>query len=307
MDREKASDRDKAEAFSKLVPSLIGQPTERILDLIQKLEMTVGRIDKDLFAERTRLSTISTVTRPLSTKWLERWNSQGRPDFSFEIASRHASDLLNEDIQTTDALRVWLGKVYEMFTFQVVYRGPLKSLQRVPGSRPGGMVAESNERVYRRNWFSFVDQHLDELMRKANQLSNGDSQSAYSSSYSSAFLESRRKFKRSPRDEHISYSPATTQFEKTYEDSPSGEIYIVTLKSSSGENVASRTWFDLSKLESSLSTWVTATAEVWASDGKTISAAISLTNDSGNSNAKIPVNSPPEIFQATLKYVKSAN
>jgi hypothetical protein len=296
MDREKASDRDKAEAFSKLVPSLIGQPTERILDLIHKLEMTVGRIDRDLFAERTRLSTISTVTRPLATKWLERWNSQDRPDFNFDVAMRQANSLLLEEIDTPDQLRAWLGKAYEMFTELVVYRGPTKTFQMGSASRPAGMVGESNERVYRRNWFSFVDEHLADLMQKAKQLANGDSKSAYSSSYSSASLATSYAPVQTQESQLNAFSAVTT--------AASTRIQVTIESASVKAATASREWLNKNSMISEVSAWATMIADLWGDSGREINVSISVEGPNGPSSIAIPSKSPSAAADSAISFVK---
>lgn len=296
MDREKASDLDKADAFSKLVPSLIGQPKERILDLIQKLEMTVGRIDRDLFAERTRLSTISTVTRPLSTKWLERWNSQDRPDFNFETAVRDANALLLAEIDSTDELRIWLGKVYELFSDLVIYRGPAKGLQLGSAGRPAGMVGESNERVYRRNWFSFVDDHLTDLTKKASQLANGDTQSAYSSSYSSASLAPNYASAQTKETHLNAFSAVTTATSTRIE---------VTIESASVKAAtASREWLNKNSMIEEVSGWATMIAGLWGDSGREINVSISVEGPNGPSSIAIPSKSPSAAADSAIAFVK---
>jgi hypothetical protein len=271
------------------------------MQLIELLENTVGRIDKELFSERTRLSTISTVTRPLSTKWLERWNTLGRPDYNYEEASKQANSMLQEDITNQEQLQRWLANLYDLFAELVIYRGPLKGLQLGAAGRPAGMVGEGNERIYRRNWFSWIEEHSEDIMQKAIQISTGDTQSAYAASYSSKVRDRGEKSRDSTPPQDVRFSSRNAISPET---PATRDMFIVTINSATSDFVASRTWFDQAKLEISLNAWMLATTDLWALDGETVKGSISLTNDSGTSNANFPSSSPPAICEAILKYVK---
>lgn len=295
MDKEKASEQDKAEAFAKNVPNLLGQPAEVILELIYRLENTVGRIDRELFAERTRLSTISTVTRPLSTKWLERWNTQDREDFDYAFNLKKATELLQFEVEDVQDLRKWLAWVYEMFADVVVYRGSTRSPLGSAG-RPAGMVGEGNERIYRRNWFSWIEENESELMQKARQIGSGDSQSAYSSSYSSAAASSTL----------ADLLPPASQQSRPAPSQPLNEVKIdITIESSepnSGD--ASRSWQSKSSLKAGLESWVSTIAGLWGSNGQQIDISVEITSSGGTTSIRIPNKAPKDAAIAAESFVE---
>lgn len=296
MDREKASDRDKAEAFAKSVPNLIGQPVERIMTLIHLLENTVGRIDRELFSERTRLSTISTVTRPLSTKWLERWNTLDRPDFNYEVAAHRASEMLNREINDNRALQNWLAELYDMFAELVIYRGPTKGPQMGSFGRPAGMVGEGNERLYRRNWFSWIEEHTNDIMQKAIQLSSGDAQSAYSASYSAA----RQSYARPVMDS----APSRTSALSTQAKTEPVQIEVSLESATAPDGVASRTWDSKQSFEAEVAKWVTMIAGLWGAAGEQVHISVNLVKPSGPSSIKIPGKSASAAAEAAKSFVE---
>jgi hypothetical protein len=316
MDREKATNIEKAQAFAKSVPNLIGQPVDRIMQLIELLENTVGRIDKELFSERTRLSTISTVTRPLSTKWLERWNTLGRPDYNYEEASKQANSMLQEEITNQEQLQRWLANLYDLFAELVIYRGPLKGLQLGAAGRPAGMVGEGNERIYRRNWFSWIEEHADDIMQKAIQISSGDSQSAYASSYSSLrtsknSLDTRAKSAFAERMSDV----RGVQIIKAENKSAPGlaapqvssvkiEVTVETTDSNAGN--ASKAWLAQQSLEKELSGWITTISNLWGDSGKSLNVSVAITAESGTSSVKIPNKSPESAAAAVKSFVKAS-
>jgi hypothetical protein len=316
MDREKASNIEKAQAFAKSVPNLIGQPVDRIMQLIELLENTVGRIDKELFSERTRLSTISTVTRPLSTKWLERWNTLGRPDYDYEAASKQATSMLQEEITNQEQLQRWLANLYDMFAELVIYRGPLKGLQLGAAGRPAGTVGEGNERIYRRNWFSWIEEHADDIMQKAIQISSGDSQSAYASSYSSLrtsknSLDTLAKSAFAERMSDVrgvqiikAQNKSAPPLAAPDENSMTISVTVETTDSNAGN--ASKTWLTQQSLNKELSGWITTISNLWGNSGQALHVSVSIAAETGTSSVKIPNKSPEAAAEAVKSFVKAS-
>lgn len=129
------------------------------------------RLQKELKSEtaaqaqvRNRVAFVSTIIRPLSTKWLSRWRVEGRRDISIEDATDRAEELLKFELGSKQGLTQFFELVYSFFEDVVVFSG---------NSKPGGTVAESSKRAYAAAWSNFIFESRDEVWSLAEGLKRG--------------------------------------------------------------------------------------------------------------------------------------
>ena len=132
--------------FRERFPQLKMLSDRELTMFIDELAFHMSKLDASLYKERTKLSTISTIIRPLSTKWLERWKLQRNDGFNYDQALVRVDALMNKEVSGIDQFQLWAEEVFDLFTDLVIFRAsPLDKL--TSARRPSGMVSESNERI----------------------------------------------------------------------------------------------------------------------------------------------------------------
>jgi hypothetical protein len=279
--------------FRERFPELRLLGDAELKELINSLNELMSPIDVDLYGERTKLSTVSTVIRPLSTKWLERWKSLRPNDFNYEQAVLRANELLETELGDLEAAETWLQKVYDLFADLVVFRPNRNENSPVAERRPVGMVSESNERIYRRNWVEFRSRLLKDIQKNADELASGNRTSAYNSSY-------RRTIETGYSD---NYQAQANRNQPEYASVGAMPVatagYSVTIESANTSAAsATKKWSNKVQLEQELDSWLRKIAAVWGDAGLMIHVTLEVTGTSDDSVIKIPNKSQSEASSA---------
>ena len=300
----KTSDKDAAEqnrikVFQERFPELKTLDESKLADLISTLENLMSPADVDLYSERTKLSTVSTVIRPLSTKWLERWRTQRTDGFDYEAALRTANVLLEVVITSKDVADVWFQNVFDLFTELVVFRVNRNEVVHTNTRRPIGMVSEANERIYRRNWAEFVGKHKQTIQSNADSLAAGNRVSGYSNTY------------RPKVDFSLNYVGPTSgnPYNQTFVPQnmssaghpESSATFTVTIESADeGGGSATKKWTSKSLVEQELAKWINKVTGVWGQSGALIHAKLEVLGTDDDSTVEIP-NKTPDQAQSAIK------
>ena len=290
------TDLDRVRVFQERFPELKHLDDSELRSLIHKLEELMSPIDTRLYSERTKLSTISGVIRPLSTKWLERWRALRTKGFDYEVAVKTVTDLLEEDLPNLEAAEVWLQKVYGLFSEFVIFRPNRNNMGNVAERRPIGMVNESNERIYRRNWAEFKSEHLSTLQASAAELAAGRRPSGYATKYRPATVYGS-----------IDFPPSSAGYQAVSNyttNTPTGSALVqptfaITIESADvGGGSASKKWATKSQLESEIETWLRKMTAAWGASGSQLHITLDVSGSSDDFNVKIPNKTPSDATQA---------
>jgi hypothetical protein len=286
----KTTDKDAAEqnrikVFQERFPELKTLDESKLADLINTLEKLMTPADVELYSERTKLSTVSTVIRPVSTKWLERWRTQRTDGFDYETALKAANELLEAEISSDDVADVWFQKVFDLFTDLVVFRINRNEVVRMNTRRPIGMVSEANERIYRRNWAEFVGKYKQTIQSNAESLAAGNRTSAYSSSY-------RRKVDPNQLNAYLeqpmSYGSVYSQPSSTAPIKPEA-IFSVTVESPTDPSAnASKTWGSRDDLLSEFGPWLARLGKAWGETASLVHVTLDAKGTGDDGVVKIP-------------------
>jgi hypothetical protein len=269
--------------------SRIGVATHHLTDeviwkLMNDLRDRIGDDDSELGMERSRLATISTVLRPLSTRWPERWRAE-RIDLDHAALAREAAVLLNREISSLEDLASWFNSVHELFKEFVLFR-PNPTMRNSSGpQRPIGTVNVSNERLYERNWLKWTRDNSAAILSRSKDLAEGKSPEPYRSNYSRPSSYSTRT------------APDVSSF--VYATSKSGEIYKVTLSPSGSDGMeATKSWNSKDSLISDLRKWVETRANVWGSDATLLDFSLEEVNQESTTSAR--QKTPEETIKSIL-------
>lgn len=292
---------DRVRVFQERFPELKHLDDQRLIQLIRELEELMSPIDTRLYSERTKLSTISGVIRPLSTKWLERWRAIRITGFDYEGAVKTVNELLEEDIPNLEVAEIWLQKVYDLFSEFVIFRPNRNDVGRISERRPIGMVGENNERIYRRNWAEFKQLHLATLQANAAELAAGKRPSGYAFSYRSQAVQGS-----------LDIPPASASYQAVPEYAPNNPIgsaqvitYAITIESAdAGGGSASKKWSSKSQLESDIEPWIRKMISAWGASDSQINITLDVSGSTDDFNAKIPNKTPGEGAQAIKSLIE---
>jgi hypothetical protein len=299
-----------SQIFKDRFPQLAKLPETELRMFINQLKKAMSKFDMALYKERTKLSTISTIVRPLTTKWLERWKTQRQDDFDYEKSVYRVELLLNREIENEDQYRKWMEDVYDLFSELVIFRGPAlgqKSDLRVP--KPMGMVSESNERVYRRNWTEFRDLYGRRLIDRAEEIAGGRFDAAYNSSYRPQLKSSEYSpnymqsagFNQGFRDEYIE-QPKVTEAKGSF------PTYTVKFESAElGQGEATKVWTSKQALKGEIARFIDLVASTWGPAGKLVHATFTFDTQQGESSIRIPNKTPDEAAEAVIQLLELAD
>ena len=306
VDSEEAADAQ-AEVFKERFPQLARLDSTQLKAFIKKLDDSMSGPDSLLYRERTKLSTISTIVRPLTTKWLERWKTQRNDGFSYAESLARVEKLLAKEIADLQSFNLWAEEVYDLFTELVIFRpNPLDRIGS-QARRPSGMISEGNERIYRKNWSDFKAEYGHELVRRAEEIANGRSDFAFNAAYRPQIRSVDfdygvpQSFSQGERYE----APAPV---KTYNAMGSFALYKVTFESAMpGQGAASKTWTSKESLKSEIKRFLGVVAGTWGEGGQSIHATFTFESNGGETTIKVPNKSPDEAAESVIKLLDLAD
>lgn len=294
-----ATEQNRIKVFQERFPELKTLDESKLADLISTLEKLMSPADVDLYSERTKLSTVSTVIRPLSTKWLERWRTQRSDGFDYEAALKAANALLETDISSNDVADVWFQNVFDLFTDLVVFRVNRNEVVHMNARRPIGMVSEANERIYRRNWADFVGKHKQIIQNNADSLAAGNRVSAYSNSYRPKVDFSYNYVGSASGGPYR--QTLTSENTRSAEQPEVSATFTVTIESADeGGGSATKKWNSKTHVEQEVAAWIDKVSGVWGESGALIHATLEVVGTNGDSKVEIP-NKTPHQAQAAIK------
>lgn len=261
--------------------------------LVVRLEERASDIDSTLYSARTRISTISTVMRPLATKWLERWREQLGDNFDYDGAAKRVNDLIQKDVTTDEQLSSWLQDVFDLFNDLVIFRKPREESLNPP-KRPMGMVGEANLRIYVRNWAEWCQLNHENLKKRAQQLAEGQVGTAYLSSY------------RRPVDVRPDYvAPNVQSYQIQQQSTAQGLSYKVTVESTdAGAGEASRSWGSREAVLNEVADWLGIITSLWGESGTMVHVSITTTGPNGESSIRVPNKDAASAIQAVKTYIE---
>jgi len=153
-------------------------------------------------------------------------------------------------------------------------------------------------------------------MQKAIQISSGDSQSAYASSYSSlrTSKNSLNTLAKSAFAERMSdvrgvqiikaQNKSAPPLAAPDENSMTISVTVETTDSNAGN--ASKTWLTQQSLNKELSGWITTISNLWGNSGQALHVSVSIAAETGTSSVKIPNKSPEAAAEAVKSFVKAS-
>ena len=304
--------------FRERFPQLKMLSDRELTMFIDELAFHMSKLDASLYKERTKLSTISTIIRPLSTKWLERWKLQRNDGFNYDQALVRVDALMNKEVSGIDQFQLWAEEVFDLFTDLVIFRAsPLDKL--TSARRPSGMVSESNERIYRKNWTDFKNQFGTELVRRTEDIADGRADLAFNAAYRPQFRQMDYGFTQAPRyenTEHLEqYTPkASPALASIQSDSapPSNvgsfPLYKVKLESSAiGNGEATHTWTSKELLTKEIVNVFNTIARTWGEFGETVHVTFIYDSSGEESSIKVPNKTPDEAAQAVIDLIALAD
>ena len=296
--------------FTDRFPQLARLTSSELQSFISAVRRAMSKFDMKLYGERTKLSTISTIIRPLSTKWLERWRIQRADSFNYEKSVYQVEQMLNREINSEAAYFEWMEDVYELFLELVIFRNPSVSNRiDIPARKPMGMVSESNERIYRRNWTEFRDLYARRLMDRADEIAGGRFDASYNSSYraqlkSSDYVSSYEQspgFKQAPRFEY----QAPPKLEGAQGSFPTYTVKFEASELGAGE--ATKVWTSKDALRNELARFMQVVAGTWGPAGQTIHATFTYDSQQGESSIRIPNKTPAEAAESVISLLDLAD
>jgi hypothetical protein len=273
----------------------------QLSELILALEEKVMSIDSALYSKRTRISTISTVMRPLATKWLERWREQRGGTFDYQSAVVRVNHLIQMQVETEQQFSAWLQDVFELFNELVIFKKPREDSINMP-KRPMGMVGESNLRIYVRNWSEWTEHNFADLMTRASQLADGKVDSAYLSSYRRPVdLPQGTPNMIQGYEIQQPYSIPVNAFQSPSQPSKSFKVSVESVDPNAGE--ASRSWPSAERLLTEVGDWLSTITALWGPSGAQIHVSITTTDLEGESSIRLPNKDSVSAIEAIKTYV----
>lgn len=269
--------------------SRIGVATHHLTDeviwkLMNDLRDRIGDDGSELGMERSRLATISTVLRPLSTKWPDRWRAE-RSDIDHALLARETGVLLNQEITSLEDLASWFNSVHELFKEFVLFRPNPAERTSTSLNRPIGTVNVSNERLYERNWLKWTRDNAEAIFSRSMDLAQGKSPEPYRSNYS--------------RPTEYTSRPVPDMGSFVYNQSNAGDTYKVTLcPSGSVDMAATKSWGSKEALVSGLRKWVESRANVWGSEATLLDFTLEEVREDSTTSAR--QKTPDETIKSIL-------
>jgi len=259
---------------------------EELIKWATRLQEQLKEISGPKAQTRNRVAFVSTIIRPLSTKWLSRWQAEGRDDISIDDAFEKARELLQFELDGKSDLAVFFEQVYSYFEQVVVFSGDLK---------PSGTVAESSKRAYSAAWANFTAEAQDEVWSLAERYSQSQLERMIETVVGS--VDQSELF--APRERRASTPQVDIQYEQALsprmqapprepdfddvdlnQDAPSAPplnrpaIRIGVSSVSATELVAHKDWRTLSDLKAGLLNWLSSLRDVWGEDANTLSGKV---------------------------------
>jgi hypothetical protein len=304
--------------FRERFPQLKMLSDVELTMFIDELAFHMSKLDAELYKERTKLSTISTIIRPLSTKWLERWRLQRNDGFNYDQALVRVDALMNKEVSGIDQFQLWAEEVFDLFTELVIFRAsPLDKL--TSARRPSGMVSEGNERIYRKNWTDFKNQFGTELVRRTEDIADGRADLAFNAAYRPQFRQMDYGFTQSPGYEKTErfgqYAPTSSPAMASIpsESAPLGNsgsfpLYKVILESSvKGNGEATHTWTSKDLLTKEIEKVFNTIARTWGEFGETLNVTFVYDNAGAESSIQVPNKTPTDAAQAVIDLIDLAD
>lgn len=306
IDSEEAADAQ-ADVFKERFPQLGRLDNAQLKAFIKKLDDSMSGPDSLLYRERTKLSTISTIVRPLTTKWLERWKTQRIDGFSYVESLSRVEKLLAREVTDLQSFNLWAEEVYDLFTDLVIFRpNPLDRIGS-QARRPSGMISEGNERIYRKNWSDFKAEYGHELVRRAEEIANGRSDYAFNTAYRPQ-LRSVDFDYGMPQNFSKVERPESSTAAKPENALTSFALYKVSIESALiDQGAASKTWTSKESLKSEIKRFLNVVAGTWGEGGQSIHATFTFDSNGGETTIKVPNKTPDEAAESVIKLLDLAD
>jgi len=218
-------------------------------------------------------------------------------------------------------MRVWLRNAYNLFSNYVIYRrSNVQSLDKEYGSsvpsdvrKPMGMVSESSERIYSRNWFEWVGLKSAEILGTALTLENGGVSSGNDYGIRRP-IEAGSNLKNEQKSPNR-LSPGNPQSAKILDErltelaslqNDSVASFTVSLVAADDPNAAAeRSWSSKSATIKDLSDWILLIASLWSGDNGLVNLTISALSGGKSSKISLPNKTPAEMAKAATRYIEA--
>lgn len=306
--KEVSSDSARRKVFRDRFPQLDSVEDGRLNLFISEIARATSGIDKELYKSRTELSTVSTVVRPLTTKWLDRWRATNREGFDYDRAAYRVELLMKREIDGIEALKQWMEDVYDLFNDLVIYRGAEGlNAPKVKGA-PMGMVSIANERVYRRNWTNFKDRYIAKLLDTASKISGGDYSGAFEKSYDPVTYNSAYSYRASSSSPRMPFEPEV--LEPADDRGTSGRFaqYTVRIESAeSGKDEATKVWSSQEVLKVELHKFIDVITGTWDSFKGKIHVTLTFDTKQGETSVRVADKTPDDAVKAVNKLLDLAD
>lgn len=289
---------------------------DQLIEWAARLQRQLKQTSSPQAQTRNRVAFVSTIIRPLSTKWLSRWQAEGRSDISIDNAFDEARELLLFELDGKDDMAPFFERVYSYFERVVVFSGDVK---------PSGTVAESSKRAYSAAWSNFTSESRDEVWGLAERLSPTQWERLIETVVGSLFQSEPT----SPLERRVSRPQDSFQFEHVIsprmQAPPSGPDFDVDLNQdasfavdtklpvirigvssvSAPDLVAHKDWRTLSDLKAGLLNWLGSLRDVWGEEAETLSGKVeSVSSDAVLASIALP---PSDAGTLADRAIKVAN
>lgn len=289
---------------------------EQLTEWAGRLQIELKEIIGPQAQMRNRVAFVSTIIRPLSTKWLSRWQAEGRNDINIDHAFDEAREILVSELDGKEDLAPFFEQVYSYFEKVVVFSGDVK---------PSGTVAESSKRAYSAAWSNFTSESRDEVWSLAERLSPTQWERMIETVVGSVVqfehfstLDRRAS---SPQDsieyEHafsprMEAPPREPDFDVDLDQDASFSvnarkpmIRIGVSSVSAPELVAHKDWRTLPDLKSGLLNWLSSLRDVWGDDAESLSGKVeSVSSDAVLASIALP---PSDAITFADRAIRVAN
>ena len=257
--------------------------------------------------KRNQVAFVSTIIRPLSTKWFSRWLAEGRKDINLPRATQEAKQILATEYSKENQLPEFFRKVYSLFEDVVVYRGNDR--------KPGGTVSESSRRAYAAAWMNFEEQKSREVWLHAQKISRNEQVALMNEVFSSGRGASPRARASNLNTQIFANESklslyATSAGPDLDQDQPSSAnrpllTIRVSLSYEPAGLTAYREWSDTKTLEREFKKWLDGLIDLWDVETNNVTAKVESLND-GQILASIAI--PPSSSDLLIKRIaKAAN
>ncbi len=300
-EREK-SPTEIAQHFKSRIRELADTPTDAVYKFALTAMGLLGSLDSDLFMERSKISTVSAILRPLDVRWAQRLRNAGEI-FDYDGIQIAENSLRNQVVSNERDLELWFAYMYEAFErFCIFYPGQTKS-------KPMGMIRATNRRMYSRNWVEWtasvnnihrVLELAADIEAERPVITSGVQRQnlpAYGTRLRNVGNDNPSQYSRVER--HDAYAPSrqVAKEVQTLEDK-----CTVTLTSTNNPNQTSiKSWPDVSSLKKHVENWLLVTAETWAEEGTLVNFTIQKHLD--DSIVSVQSRTPKQAVESILKLV----